>query len=102
MPRILAEFVRRRGVLSLAEAIHRMTALAAARFGLANRGRLAEGAIADLVLFRPDSVEDVASYDDPKREASGIDLVVVAGEVALDNGHHTGVRRGRALRADNA
>jgi N-acyl-D-amino-acid deacylase len=97
-PRILAEYVRKRGVLSLEEAVRRMTSLPAERFGLAGRGRVAEGYWADLVLFDPATVRDLATYDDPKREPEGIALVVVNGEVAYEGGRHTGSGSGRMLR----
>jgi len=97
-PRILAHYVRDRGVLSLEEAVRRMTSLSARRFGLADRGELAEGRFADLVLFDPDSVVDTATYDDPKREPTGIAAVIVNGAVAYRAGHHTGAGAGRLLR----
>jgi N-acyl-D-aspartate/D-glutamate deacylase len=97
-PRILAHYVRDRGVLTLEEAVRRMTSLSARRFGLADRGELAEGRFADLVLFDPDSVVDTATYDDPKREPTGIAAVIVNGALAYRDGHHTGVGAGRLLR----
>ncbi|MCP5026105.1 MAG: D-aminoacylase [Actinomycetia bacterium] len=97
-PRVLGHYVRNRGVLPLAEAIRRMTSMSADRFGLADRGRIVEGAYADLVVFDPDTVIDTATFDDPKQEPTGIDLVVVNGAVALDHGTHTGSGTGRLLR----
>ena len=97
-PRVLARYVRERGVLSLEEAIRRMTSLSCERFGLADRGLVREGYWADLVLFDPDGVQDTATYQDPKREPDGIDLVVVNGQVAFEAGRHTGVGAGRMLR----
>jgi N-acyl-D-amino-acid deacylase len=97
-PRVLARYVRERGVLPLAEAVRRMTSLPCERFGLAGRGRVAEGAFADLVVFDPERVEDTATYADPKREARGIEWVIVNGRVALERGRHTGAGAGRALR----
>ncbi|MBN9494229.1 D-aminoacylase [bacterium] len=98
MPRVLAKYVRERGVLSLEEAVRRMTSLACDRFGLAGRGRIQEGAFADLVLFDPATVQDTATYPDPKQEPVGIDLVVVNGQVAVEKGKHTGAGSGRMLR----
>ncbi|HEX4979076.1 MAG TPA: D-aminoacylase [Acidimicrobiales bacterium] len=98
MPRVLGEYVRRRGVLSLEEAVRRMTSLSADRFGLEGRGRVAEGLHADLVLFDPDAVADTATYDEPMREPVGIDCVVVNGAVVYAGGAHTGARPGRLLR----
>jgi N-acyl-D-amino-acid deacylase len=75
-----------------------MSALPAEVFGLTDRGLIAEGKYADLVLFDPDTVRDTATYDDPKREPEGISLVVVNGAVAYENGRHTGAGSGRMLR----
>jgi N-acyl-D-aspartate/D-glutamate deacylase len=98
MPRVLAHYVRERGVLHLEEAIRRMTSLPCERFGLVGRGIVQEGNWADLVLFDPAAVRDVATYDDPKREPEGIRMVVVNGQVAYDDGRHTGIGAGRMLR----
>ena len=97
-PRVLARYVRDRRVLSLADAIRRMTSLPSDRFGLTDRGRLAAGAFADLVLFDPATVQDLATFDEPKHEPVGIRMVVVNGEVAVDEGRHCGARAGRFLR----
>jgi N-acyl-D-amino-acid deacylase len=97
-PRVLGRYVRERGVLSLPEAVRRMTSVAATTFGLQHRGQIREGYWADLVLFDPDTIVDTATYDDPKREPEGIRLVVVNGEIALENGAHTGVGSGKMLR----
>ncbi|MEC9286102.1 MAG: D-aminoacylase [Pseudomonadota bacterium] len=97
-PRILRKYVRERGILSLSEAIRRMTSLSASTFGMDDRGRIAKGCFADLVLFNADTVYDTATYDDPKQEPEGISLVVVNGEIALERGQHTGVGSGKMLR----
>jgi N-acyl-D-amino-acid deacylase len=102
MPRVLGEYVRERGVLALEEAIRRMTSLPCSRFGLAGRGLVREGYWADLVLFDPATVRDTATYRDPKQEPEGIRMVLVNGEVALEDGRHTGVGVGRALRYNRA
>ena len=96
-PKVLGHYVRELGVIELPEAIRRMTSLSCDRFGLADRGRIAEGQFADLVLFDPATVIDTATYDDPKQEAAGIDMVIVNGQVALDHGTHTAVGGGRLL-----
>jgi N-acyl-D-amino-acid deacylase len=98
MPRVLGEYVRERGILTLEEAIRRMTSLPCSRFGLAGRGLIREGYWADLVLFDRVAVRDTATYKDPKQEPEGIKMVLVNGEVALEGGRHTGVGAGRALR----
>ena len=97
-PRVLARYVRERGLVPLAEAVRRMTSLPAWRFGLAGRGVIAPGNFADLVLFDPETVRDTATWDDPMREPEGIALVVVNGAVAYENGHQTDARAGRLLR----
>jgi len=97
-PRVLAHYVRERQVIKLEDAVRRMTSLSCDRFGFVDRGRVVEGGFADLVLFDPATVLDTATYDDPKQEPVGIDLVVVNGAIALDQGQHTGVGTGRMLR----
>ena len=97
-PKVLGYYVREQGVIDLAEAVRRMTSLSCDRFGLTDRGRIGEGQFADLVLFDPDTIIDTATYDDPKQEAAGIDLVMVNGAIALRNGVHSRVGGGRVLR----
>jgi N-acyl-D-amino-acid deacylase len=97
-PRVLGRYVRELGLLTLEEAVRRMTSLPAQTFGLVERGRIAEGMYADLVLFDPDTVADRATYDDPKREPVGVELVVVNGVIAYERGRHTGAGSGRMLR----
>ena len=97
-PRVLGHYVRKRGVLSLSEAVRRMTSVAAETFGMRNRGWLREGYWADLVLFDPETVIDTATYDDPKQAPDGIRTVVVNGKVALHEGVHSGAGAGAMLR----
>lgn len=97
-PRVLGHYVRERGILSLPEAVRRMTSLSARTFGMIDRGLVREGCFADLVLFDPETISDTATYDDPKQEAQGIKLVIVNGEIALDAGRHTGAGSGKMLR----
>jgi len=85
-------------VLSLEEAVRRMTSLPCERFGLTGRGLIKEGNLADLVLFDPKRIRDTATYDDPKQEPEGIAVVVVNGQVAYEEGRHTGAGSGRMLR----
>jgi N-acyl-D-amino-acid deacylase len=85
-------------VLDLTTAIHKMTGLPAAKFGLAGRGVIREGAFADLVVFDPVTVADLATYEEPRRFPAGIDAVVVNGVAVSRHGRHTGARPGRALR----
>jgi len=97
-PRVLGRYVREQGVLDLESAVRRMTSLSCDVHGLSGRGRITEGNWADLVLFDPDVVVDVASYEDPKRESLGIRNVWVNGHLAFDNGTHTQVGSGKVLR----
>jgi len=96
--RLLGRFVREEGVLSLEEAIHRLTAFPADFLDLPSRGRLAEGFFADVVVFDPSTIRDRATYDDPHRYAEGVHHVFVNGVQVLRDGEHTGRMAGRALR----
>ena len=95
-PRVLARYVREERLLPLGSAVRKMTSLPADRFGLTGRGRIVEGACADLVLFDPERVADRATFEAPHAFADGIALVVVNGRVAWD-GSRYGERAGRGL-----
>lgn len=97
-PRVLGYYVRERRLLTLEEAVRKMTSWPASRLGLTGRGVVAAGARADLVVFDPGTVRDLADFARPARYAQGIPWVLVNGEVALENGELTGVRAGRVLR----
>ncbi|MES2210820.1 MAG: D-aminoacylase [Chloroflexota bacterium] len=97
-PRILGQFVRDERILGLEEAVARMTSMPAARLGLRDRGRLADGFVADVVVFDPDRVRSPATYDEPCQFPVGIDDVLVAGVPVVAGGSHTGATPGRALR----
>ena len=97
-PRILGQFVRDEGILGLEEAVAKMTSMPAARLGLRDRGRLADGLVADVVVFDPARVRSLATYDEPRQFPVGIDHVIVAGVPVVENGIHTGSTPGRALR----
>jgi N-acyl-D-aspartate/D-glutamate deacylase len=101
-PRVLGHYVREQGVLDLATAIHRMTGMPAAKFQLAGRGVVRPGAFADLVVFDPTRIRDVATYDDPCRAPEGITAVYVNGIAVARDGAHTGARPGHALRRGRA
>ena len=88
---------RRRRSLTLTAAIHKMTALPASRVRLTDRGRLAVGLAADVVVFDPSSVEDRATYEQPFQYPTGLDAVVVNGVVALQEGQRRGSGNGHAL-----
>jgi N-acyl-D-amino-acid deacylase len=97
-PRILGQFVRDERLLSLEEAVRKMTGAPAARLGLAERGILRDGFWADLVVFDPDRVRSNATYDLPRQFPDGIEYVAVNGELVVDGAVHTGALPGRALR----
>jgi N-acyl-D-amino-acid deacylase len=96
-PRVLGRYVREEGLLSLEDAIYKMTLLPAQRIGMANRGCIAPGKVADLVLFDPATIQDVATFEEPHQYAAGIRWVIVAGEVVIDHGEHTGNMCGKVL-----
>jgi N-acyl-D-amino-acid deacylase len=96
-PRVIGHYVRE-GVLSLQEAVRKMTTAPAQRLGLKDRGLLRVGFKADLVVFDPGKVKDEATFVDPHRFASGIPYVMVNGEFVVDGREHTGALPGRALR----
>lgn len=97
-PRVLGHYVRERGVLSLPEAVRKMTALPAKRLGLTDRGRIAEGLVADLTIFDPATVRDRATFTAPHQYPEGIPYVIVNGVPVVDRGAFTAARPGRVLR----
>lgn len=100
--RVLGHYVREQRVLDLATAIHRMTGMPAAKFQLRDRGLARPGAFADLVVFDPARIADVATYEEPRRFPAGIRAVYVNGIAVARDGAHTGARPGRALRRGRA
>lgn len=101
-PRVLARYSRELGLFPFEEAVRRMTSLPATRFGLADRGRIAPGAHADLVLVDAERVEDAATYDAPCAPSRGIRGVYVNGLCVWDGQSPTGERPGRLLRREAA
>ena len=97
-PRILGRYVREEKLLSLEAAIFKMTGFPAQRLGLIDRGRIAEGMAADLVVFDPHTVIDRATFENPHQYPTGIAHVFVNGEPVVWDGEHTGARPGRVLR----
>jgi len=97
-PRILGRYVRERKDLSLAEAIRKMTSFPAQRLGLKDRGVIAEGMAADLVVFNPETVIDRATYENPRQYPLGIEHVIVNGVHSIKNREFTGQRGGRVLK----
>jgi N-acyl-D-amino-acid deacylase len=101
-PRVLGRYVREQKAISLQEAIRKMTSLPASILGFSDRGTIATGKWADLVLFDPATVADRATFENPFQYPVGIDTVIVNGQVVLDEGKHTGARPGRVLRRTTA
>jgi N-acyl-D-amino-acid deacylase len=99
-PRILAKYVREEKVISLEAAIREMTSLPANQLHLWNRGRIAQGLAADLVVFDPAKVADTATFEKPLSYSVGMEYVFVNGKLAIDNGQPTGVLAGKAIRAN--
>ena len=97
-PRILGHYVRDEKVLTLEDGVRRMTSLPAQRLGLKDRGLLREGYWADVVVFDPDRISDMATFASPKQYPAGINYVMVNGRVVIDGGNHTGERPGMVLR----
>ncbi len=96
-PRILGKYVREEKVLSLKDAIHKMTSMPAKRVGLKDRGLIAEGMSADIVCFNPETVIDKATYENPHQYPMGIEYVLVNGSIVINLGKHTGALPGRPL-----
>ncbi|HEX9203812.1 MAG TPA: amidohydrolase family protein, partial [Vicinamibacteria bacterium] len=97
-PRILGKYVREEKLLTLEEAIRKMTSLPASRMRLRDRGILRPGMAADLVAFDPDTVRERSTYADPLHYSEGIPYVAVNGELVVDGGKITAARPGQALR----
>ena len=96
-PRVLARYVRDLGVLTLEEAIHKMTRLSMDRLGQAERGSIAEGMIADLVVFDPETIQDNADYVQPHQFSTGIETMIINGTLVIDGMALTGERPGTVL-----
>jgi dihydroorotase/N-acyl-D-amino-acid deacylase len=97
-PRVLGVYVRERGVLTLPDAVRKMTSLPAARLGLTDRGKISEGLVADLTIFDPATVKDMATFTAPHQYPKGIPYVIVNGVPVVDAGAFTTNRPGRVLR----
>jgi N-acyl-D-amino-acid deacylase len=95
--RVLGRYVRELKVISLEEAVRKMTSLPAAQFQLVRRGLIRAGYAADLVLFDPQTVADRATYEQPHQFPAGIPHVIVNGTIVVRNGEHTGARPGQVL-----
>ena len=97
-PRVLGVYVRERGVLTLPDAVRKMTSLPAWRLGLADRGKITEGLVADITIFDPATVKDMATFTAPHQYPKGIPYVIVNGVPVVDAGVFTTNRPGRVLR----
>jgi N-acyl-D-amino-acid deacylase len=97
-PRVLGRYVRERKALTLPEAIRKMTSLAASRLGLTDRGTLAVGKKADIVVFDSTTIADRATFEMPHQLSTGVRWLIVNGDVVIDDGRHTGAMPGRILR----
>jgi N-acyl-D-amino-acid deacylase len=98
LPRVIAEYVKRRHVITLEDAVRKMTAWPAERMKLYDRGVIREGMWADVTVFNYDRLDDAASYEHPMAAPQGIDWVIVNGQVVADHGAHTGAKPGKVLR----
>ncbi len=96
-PRVLGKYVREEKVLSLEDAIRKMTSLNAEKLGIPDRGLLKEGKKADITIFDPDTIIDKATFENPHQYPEGIVYVIVNGAVVLDQGQHLGARPGKVL-----
>jgi N-acyl-D-amino-acid deacylase len=97
-PRILSRYVRDEHLLTLEEAVHKMTGLPASRVGLKDRGVLREGAYADLTIFDPQTVRDRSTFENPNQYPEGVPFVIINGQLSVDNGQRTKSLAGRVLR----
>jgi len=97
-PRILGKYVRELGVMPLEEAIRKMTSAVATRLSIRDRGLLREGYFADVVVFDPNTVGDLATYAEPHQLSTGVPWVLVNGTVVVREGAHTGALPGRIVR----
>lgn len=96
--RLLGKYVREEQVISLEEAVHKLTHLSASKLKITKRGLLQPGFYADLVIFNPETIQDHATFDEPHQYATGVEHVFVNGEQVLENGEHTGATPGRFVK----
>ncbi|MDH3418306.1 MAG: D-aminoacylase [Gammaproteobacteria bacterium] len=100
--RVLGHYVREERVLTLTDAVRKMTSLPAQILGLSDRGQIREGFIADIAIFDPQTVRATNSFENPRSYAEGIHYTIVNGVAVIDDGKHTGARPGRALKGPGA
>tara|TARA_R110002096_G_scaffold415163_1_gene616738 strand:- start:131193 stop:131690 length:498 start_codon:yes stop_codon:yes gene_type:complete len=99
--RVLASYVRDKNIMSLSEAIRKMTSLPANNLGITNRGIIKQGYAADLVLFDPASIQDHATFENSLQYSTGIDAVWVNGKLVWDKGEVTNARPGQIIRRND-
>ncbi|MBL8268877.1 N-acyl-D-amino-acid deacylase family protein [Steroidobacter sp.] len=97
-PRVLAKYVRDEHILTMEEATRRMTSMVANRMGLTDRGRIAPGMAADLVVFDPQRIQDQSTFEKPMQFSTGVDYLLINGKLSIDDGKATGVLAGQVLR----
>jgi N-acyl-D-amino-acid deacylase len=95
--RVIGRYVNEKKILRLEEAIRRMTSLPAQKFQLKDRGLLREGMAADILVFKPEEVNDAATFTKPHAFSKGFRYVIVNGEVVVENGKHNGTKSGKVL-----
>ena len=95
--RVLGRYVRELKVITLEDAVRKMSAFPAQRIGLADRGVLREGMKGDIAIFNPETIRDLATFERPHQYAEGVDYVIVNGQVAFERGMMTAARPGRVL-----
>ncbi len=96
--RILGKYVREEKVISMSQAIKKITSLPSQRLGLQDRGILREGLVADITIFDPNTIRDKGTWAEPNQYPEGIKHVIVAGQLAVKDGSITGIRAGKVLR----
>jgi N-acyl-D-amino-acid deacylase len=96
-PRYIHQYVKKKEILRLEDAVRRMTSLPASRLGLQDRGLLREGLKADITIFDFSRIRDLSTYQDPHRYPDGVEYVIINGEIAIENGEHTGSLSGEIL-----
>ncbi|WP_075351917.1 N-acyl-D-amino-acid deacylase family protein [Algoriphagus marinus] len=97
-PRVLGYYVREKKILSLPEAIHKMTGLSAGRLALSNRGLIKVENIADITIFDPETIIDKSTFTDPHQYPEGIEYVIINGKIAIDKGKYLAVPAGKVIR----
>lgn len=97
-PRFISRYVREKKLLTLEEAIRKMTSSTALKLRMKRKGFIMQGMDADIVVFDEDNIRDVNTFENPRVHPEGIDYVIVNGEISVDHGRHTGARNGRTIR----